>query len=495
MARRAMTGTSLLRSALASTATLLALSGTARAQEPAPPPAPDPAEPTPPAPAPAAPEPALPPPAASEQPAVPEPPPPPAELAPPPASTNADASAAALHAEAEAAALEAELSAAADSSLPSTPALDLYGFTDFTFTTEIGEHSAIGPPHPTFAVGNLNLYLSSQLSESWRSLIEVRFLYLPHGAVPSAQRFDPSVQRIDTSVTDPADVLRPVRWGGIEIERVWLEYNVSSVLTLRGGQWLTPYGIWNVDHGSPTFIPTIRPYVVGEALFPERQTGLEAYGSAYVDATQVGYHVTLSNGRGPIDAYQDLDDNKGFGGRLFVRNESLLGVLTLGVSGYYGSYTDRPATLTRFDPVEGLVPSDVITLRYDELALAADLKWEWRDWLLQGELISSDVVYDDAVRPADPGLGGGPPGFAADNRRSGAYVLLGYRTPWLQTMPYVLFSTYANDQYSRVNAWIGGLNLRPISQVVLKLEYTNVFFPTDVLPGYQQLTTQVAWSF
>jgi hypothetical protein len=31
--------------------------------------------------------------------------------------------------------------------------------------------------------------------------------------------------------------------------------------------------------------------------------------------------------------------------------------------------------------------------------------------------------------------------------------------------------------------------------VVLKLEYTNIVFPTDVLPGYQQLTTQVAWSF
>jgi hypothetical protein len=270
---------------------------------------------------------------------------------------------------------------------------------------------------------------------------------------------------------------------------------VHSALTLRFGQWLTPYGIWNVDHGSPTFIPTIRPYVVGEALFPERQTGLEAYGSTYVDATQVGYHVTLSNGRGPMDAYQDLDDNKGFGGRLFVRNESLLGVLTLGVSGYYGNYTDRPAALTRFDPVEGLVPNDEITLRYDELALAADLKWEWRGWLLQSELIGSDIVYDDATRPIDAGLGGQPPGFAADRRRLGAYALLGYRTPWLHTMPYFLFSTYDNGQVSRVTGWIGGLNVRPISQIVLKLEYSKIVFSGDDLPGFQQLTTQVAWSF
>jgi hypothetical protein len=377
----------------------------------------------------------------------------------------------------------------------SAPTLDLYGFADFSFTTQVGERSAIGPTRPTFAVGNLNLYLSSQLSQSWRSLIEVRFLYLPNGAVPTAEQFDPSAQRIDTSVPDPADVGRPVRWGGVEIERVWLEYNAHSALTLRVGQWLTPYGIWNVDHGSPTFIPTIRPYVVGEALFPERQTGIEAYGSTYVDATQIGYHVTLSNGRGPMDTYQDLDDNKGFGARLFVRNESLLGTLTIGASGYYGNYTDRPAALTRFDPVDGLVPNDEVTLRYDELALAADLKWELQGWLLQSELISSDIVYDDSTRPINPGLSGGPPGFSADQRRIGAYVLLGYRTPWLQTMPYLLYSTYDNGEVSRVTAWIAGLNVRPISRVVLKLEYSGVGFAEGDLPSFRIFTTQVAWSF
>jgi hypothetical protein len=429
---------------------------------------------------------------------------PPSELAPvtpappsepAPQSEPAPPNEPAPQSEPDLAALEAELSAAANSTaVTDSPTLDLYGFTDFTFTTQVGKRSAIGPVAPSFAVGNLNLYLSTQLTQSWRSLVEVRFLYIPHGTVPTAQQFSPSAVRTDTSSPDPADVNRPVRWGGIEIERVWLEYALNGLLTFRVGQWLTPYGIWNVDHGSPTFIPTIRPYVVGEGLIPERQTGVEAYGSVFIDATQLGYHLTLSNGRGPIDAFQDLDKNKGVGARVFVRNDSLLGTITLGASVYRGTYTDRPAVLTAFDPEQGLIPNDIITLRYDEQALAADLKWEWSGWLLQSELITSDIAYDDDTRPPDAGLSGGPPGFAADQRRIGGYGLLGYRTHWWDTMPYFELSGYDNGMVS-VLALIGGLNVRPTPHVVLKLEYSKISFADDQLPGFGSFTSQVAWSF
>lgn len=418
---------------------------------------------------------------------------PPAAALPPAAPPPVEAPAPPLQTDEESAALIAELSAAAASTAASSErSIDLYGFADFTFGAPIGKRT-IGPSQTTFAVGNLNVYLASQISQSWRSLIEVRFLYLPHGTVPPSS---PNAARTDTSAPDPADVNRPVRWGGVEIERVWVEHFISEALILRIGQWLTPYGIWNVDHGSPTFIPTIRPYVIGDGLIPERQTGIEARGSVFIDATKLGYHLTLSNGRGPIDAYQDMDANKGVGGRLFVQNDSLLGALALGVSGYGGTYTDRPPPLVIFDPVEGLIANDAVSVRYRERALAVDLKWEWEGWLLQSELVLSDLAYADRARPSNPGrTPGGPPGFAADQRRLGAYGLLGYRTPWWSTMPYLLLSQYDGGLVSNVWAYIGGFNLRPEPNIVLKLEYTKVAFDGDDVPGYQQFLSQIAWSF
>jgi hypothetical protein len=393
------------------------------------------------------------------------------------------------------AALQAELAAPDRSSLDSAGSkLSLYGFADFTYTAQVGKVSPIVSPYPTFAVGNFNLYLSTEFTPTWRSLAEVRFLYIPNGQLQGGDPFDPAAVRVDTSSADYADVNRPLRWGGIEIERIWLEHTVNNLLTVRVGQWLTPYGIWNVDHGSPAIIGVFRPYIVGEGMFPERQTGIEGYGSFYVDATQVGYHLTLSNGRGPIDAYQDLDHNKGIGARLFVQNDSLLGTFTLGASGYRGTYSDRPDNPIEFGP-DGLSVSKVLTARYQELALAADLKWEWEGLLLQSEVIAADRAYPDGLRPGSPSIPGVPPSFVPDGRRQGFYALAGYRTPWWNLMPFVVWQMYENPWGVDLGEVQLGLNVRLLPEIVLKAEFIHVWFPTVVTSSIDFVTTQAAWSF
>lgn len=395
------------------------------------------------------------------------------------------------------AALKAELGAAegsGESAGARTVRLDLYGFADFTYASQLGTNSPILTWYPTFAIGNLNVYVASELPGNWRSLVEVRFLYMPQGQLPISEQFNPDGQRIDTAVRDYADAGRPVSWGGIEIERVYLEHTFSSLLTLRLGQWLTPYGIWNVDHGSPTFIGTFRPYIVGEGLIPERQSGLEAYGSFYVDATKLGYHLTLSNGRGPLDAWQDLDKNKAIGGRIFAQNDSLLGNLTLGASAYYGNYTDRVQNPWRIAAGNALVLDRTVTQRYEEVTVAADLKWEWAQFLLQSEAIAHFSAQHDQLRPASIPLEGRPPGFVPDTARRGVYVLAAYRTPWWNIMPFAMWQLYENPWQISVREVQAGVNVRLTPNVVLKALVAHVWFPS-VSEDLDFLTTQAAWSF
>jgi hypothetical protein len=161
------------------------------------------------------------------------------------------------------------LTETAEGEAPVDTDLKLYGFVDFSMQFIVGseEWRAGLQRYPSFFIGNFNIYLSKNITESIRMFSEVRLLYLPNG---SAMRGSPTGEFVTTSAYDYADSQRTLRWGGIEIERVYLEWAMHPRLSLRAGQFLTPYGIWNVDHGSPTVIPVARPFIIGQALFPER---------------------------------------------------------------------------------------------------------------------------------------------------------------------------------------------------------------------------------
>jgi hypothetical protein len=417
-------------------------------------------------------------------------------MAPPAPAAAADApQASAADAEADLAA-EAAASEIAAEAQTESPKVDVYGFADFTYARRLTtRHSDIVmPPIPTFYVGNFNLYLGAKL-DRWRSLAEVRFTYLPDGA---ATFENGAAGRISASYGDYADWNRAKKVGGVIIERAWLEYSAHSLLTIRGGQFLTPYGIWNVDHGSPVVIGTTRPFIVGNEWLPSHQTGLEVYGSQGFDQTQVGYHLTLSNGRGPVDTYQDLDKNKAFGWRVWAKQDTPLGTFGLGTSGYRGRYTDTTST---FGLVDGKLDAQYpATQRYDELGLAADFRWTWGEYLLQSEAIVQDVRYDDRLRPpvqfAPPGT---PPAWSPDRRVWGHYVLTGYRLPWWGVMPFVMEQYQDWGRKNGFTCWevSGGLNIRPNEMVVFKLATLWLWRPD---PGVYskseaQFAAQAAWSF
>jgi hypothetical protein len=410
--------------------------------------------------------------------------PPPA--APAPSATPAPAPAPS-NAELSSLGLQDESQAAGESERP----LQLYGFADMTYYLPLYPKSSFLaaqlPDNQQFVMGNFNLYLAKQISERLRALGEVRFMYLPNGQI-SGNSYT------STSVDDPANLYRPVRWGGIGIERLHIEYDLLPNLTIRAGQFLTPYGIWNVDHGSPTLISIRAPYVIGEAIFPESQAGLELIGHAYLSEVGIEYHLTLSNGRGPIDDTRDLDSNKAVGARVVFEWKHEFD-LKVGFSFYRGLYTN--ATPTSFDVTTGQATTTILE-RYTEQALAADASLDFRGLVFRGEILGSDHRYEPNFR----GMG---PSFTPDNRQWGAYGLLGYRLPYA-LMPFVLAQYYefpatpGNQLNPSVIAYQAGLNYRLHPSVVLKAEATYATLPDSSLAivrdtPLKAFETQVSWVF
>jgi hypothetical protein len=382
----------------------------------------------------------------------------------------------------------------------SAPAVDygvkLSGFIDFGTTIPLGDSRNLFAK-PSFSIGNLNLYVSKNLTESVRTMAEVRFLYLPNGAPTSLM----NRTSVSTAIADYSDFNRELHWGGVEIERVYVEWAVDPLLTIRVGQFLTPYGVWNVDHGTPTIISIQRPFIIGYNFFPERQTGFEVRGrwQASNNGT-LGYNLTLSNGSGPASEYLDLDSNKAIGGRVYWEYRKW-GELRVGGSAYYGRSTNAANTA---GIVNGkLKTTETVLAQSDSLALALDATLKYRGVLLQAEFITQQVAYTDRGRTLAFSIATFQSAYPADGFRYGGYLLAGYRFDWFGVMPYLLIQRLGGvdsvqQAQDRATPIVIGLNVRPIDSLVAKLEYTHVFFVDGQLfPGFdiELLGAQLAWAF
>src|SRR5690606_24686037 len=153
----------------------------------------------------------------------------PAEPAPEAAAPDDSAAdaAAEMMAEAQAAEIEGQLAPSGDMETDEYD-LDIYGFADFTYGYAVKKF-ALDDPYDTFAVGRLNVYLASQLGDNWNSRAEVWFSHPPHGAYTTGPTTGQQM-RTDTTTTDYTDLIRPIQWGGIIIERAWLEYNAHPLV-------------------------------------------------------------------------------------------------------------------------------------------------------------------------------------------------------------------------------------------------------------------------
>jgi len=372
----------------------------------------------------------------------------------------------------------AELEAIVDETLAEEAGpkkFSIYGFMDFglqRITTASPLFKAALPTEATsFVSGNNNIYLEIHPDTQWRALIETRLSMLPQGSY----QFESlgTAKRIDNRIIDATSPSgrNNVEIGGLIIERAFLEWMYNDYLTIRAGRFFTPWGIWNVDHGTPTLIALMLPTFLVQDAIPQRQTGLELLGRYNAPPWQVAYSVTVANGRTPT--LFDTTDGKALGARTVLRRQGALSFAG-GLSLYHGDYQDEQKVLG-IDSSANVTLSKQTIVAYDEDSVGLDLSIDYGGWRLRTETMARRVLYVDGKRESSPNLRGTTP----DRMEYYFDAIAAYR--WTSHLEPYLYYAYT-DTGKRLNVIesgqtvSGGLNVYLNPSVQLKMQYARSSF-------------------
>lgn len=409
----------------------------------------------------------------------------------------------------------------------------LSGFFDFELRKWMYDEGALAgmflPDNPFFTIARFNLYMKSVLTESLSVLGELRFSFLPQGTIdtyeyegmpaegiPSQGIFGNRFTRVDTRVQDPTTTLLFPQ-GGLTIERIHLTYSPADWFNILVGRYLTPFGIWNIDHGSPVVISSGLPYLMIRELVPPAQTGLQLYGRLFPwDMVYFDYALTASNGRGPLESYIDLDDNKGVGLRLKLSYQGDDFTIAGGGYGYTGKTSDskdiihiiglssqasedRPIlseTIPNDVCDEHILSSDILIEAFG-LRLQAEYAYRYQDFSVNRPMESEYAILqtasplDELFHPSEIG--------------HDFYVLLAYTLPLHRWLHPVLITPYAMFEYghttdiflwANANRYLAGVNIKPSPFVTLKLEGLISVMGSDIVgKEINSINAQVAVSF
>jgi hypothetical protein len=364
------------------------------------------------------------------------------------------------------------------------PQLKFYGFLDGGFNKMfLQENDSMRGLYMrngnfTFVPGSMNVYLDAKNGKGFRALLETRYTFYPSGEIASTS--SGQLKPVDTRVYDQFSPsgYNKVSWGGIVIERAHIDYEVASWLTLRVGYFLTPYGIWNVDHGTPTLISIILPQFQILEVIPQRLTGVQALGEIGFAPYTLGYRLYATNGRSFQVATPSSDN--GYGGRVYLRRDGETN-LTLGTSFYTGTYSDKVVTMA-FDPVTmGVSFNPSYTYKAREYTIGADLSLDYGNLRARAEFLARRLAFEDGKHP----LTEDPTKYQPNRWETYSYVLLAYRLHrYFEPFVYAEAKyNHPNYDVDRVHAFSGGLNLYFTSTAMLKTQYAYFRFDNRTGPA------------
>ena len=353
----------------------------------------------------------------------------------------------------------------------------LYGFSEFgfrkSFINDKSFFKNIQEDSATFLLGSTNLYLEAQPHPKFRSLNEVRFTLYPNG-VPG-----PDLKQSQTATVfdvTSSTGRNKVSWSGIVLERAILEWKQSDALKVQAGYFLTPYGIWNVDHGSPTLISSLLPSFYASEYFPTRLTGIQLLGGVTTGDWELGYRAYITNGRGRV--VWDNQDNKLFGARLYATWRPTWGTVTLGGSGFTGTYVDKDYAI-KFEAADPYATFHVEAnkrIEYAEWGAAADLALDAGPLRIRSEWVSNRTDFSNPTTTTLRQQTSIPGAYFPDRFRWNVYGLIAYRLPFLGLEPYFYYEYDHRPDFTSVASTIfsEGLNIYLTASARIKLQYNRV---------------------
>ncbi len=404
--------------------------------------------------------------------------------------------------------------------------LSFWGFYDMLYSKrfykESSSYNFYMSTTSSFVLTNVNLYLKSTLTNTFSVLLETLMTFLPVAQEEEIEYADipgTAYKRWDMLVSNP-DSSEEFNIGGISIERVQLQWSPKDWFNILAGRFLTPFGIWNIDHGSPVVIPIRVPYMQLRQMVIKAQTGIQIYGRFFpFDNVYLDYAFTVSNGRCPTEAVHDLDENKAVGLRLQLTINTADVRFSFGGYGYVGTDKDQKKVvfseigpdgaldMNAEDPVR-VERIDLATGR--EIVLTADMKLSFFGIVLQGEYVWKRMDFTDPYlfNTQHTVMQGGSAideWYYASYLGYSGYGLVAYTLPldrWIDPVavtPYFYIEkNISYDTASFVNfttIW-SGINVKPTAFLTLKAEYMYTI-PEDkkLYSNMHGVSVQAAVSF
>lgn len=286
--------------------------------------------------------------------------------------------------------------------------------------------------------------------------------------------------------------------GEVSVEFAYLDYLVRPEFNLRAGLVLLPMGFINELHEPPVFLGARRPDVE-DRILPStwRELGLGVFG----DAGPFAYRGYLVNGldAAGFEGEEPLHEARQGGSNASAEDFAVTGRLDfVGVPGLLVGASGYTGNSAQGREVDGDSFDGRVTL-WD-----AHAEWRWRG-IQARALTSRGTIGDAAEINAFNGFSGTE---SVPRKFTGSYVEAGYdvlfpRGGRASLVPFARWERYntqdevpagfAANPENDVRLWTLGLQVRPIPQVVVKLDYQD--YRNEASTGVDRWNLALGWLF